>query len=194
MLRELYETESMIWESDPSKDNSIASDYLMSFKIIIDGCRSMVFAQSGYADQAAICAEKCIRDTKTLQARVSYWALPVTLAYSLQVIKTLNNQALFYEGLPLLSMYTGHYPIVNQMIQILSGTNMGVEMPRFSPLGITVPTLLPIVSLPVNSVPQQTPYTPEQPLINGNENPSGSIETKPTPPTLLTSTFNSPHC
>jgi len=93
----------------------------------------MVFAQSGYGDQAAICAEKCIRDSKSLQARISYWALPVTLAYSLQVVKTLNNQALFNEGVPLLSLYADHYPIVNQMVQILSSKNLdsnsGLDLP-----------------------------------------------------------------
>jgi len=124
MLRELDETEAMIWDSEVTKDNSASSDYITSFKIIIDGCRSMVFAQSGYADQASICAEKCIRDNKSLQARVSYWALPVTLAYSLQVVKTLNNQALFNEGIPLLSLYAEHYPIVTQIVQILSTKNL----------------------------------------------------------------------
>jgi len=145
MLRELDETEAMIWESDASKDNQTA-DYITSFKIIIDGCRSMVFAQSGYADQAAICAEKCIRDCKSLQARISYWALPVTLAYSLQVVKTLNNQALFNEGLPLLSLYAEHYPIVNQMVQILSSknleTNPGLDLNLLQGLG-SVPFGLP---------------------------------------------------
>jgi hypothetical protein len=170
MLRELDETESMIWESDASKDNSTASDYIMSFKIIIDGCRSMVFAQSGYADQAVICAEKCIRDTKSLQARVSYWALPVTLAYSLQVVKTLNNQALFNEGLPLLSLYADNYPIVNQMIQILSSKNL--ENNPALDLSLTGLASAPfaIPGVPVSSVSMgvaEMPWFPHQLAIPG---------------------------
>jgi len=151
MLRELDETEAMIWDSEVTKDNNASSDYITSFKIIIDGCRAMVFAQSGYADQASICAEKCIRDSKSLQARVSYWALPVTLAYSLQVVKTINNQALFNEGLPLLSLYAEHYPIVTQIVQILSTKNLeanpsALDLPlqmglNSAPFGIGMPNV-----------------------------------------------------
>eukprot|EP01124_Arcella_intermedia_P020147 TRINITY_DN27660_c0_g1_i1.p1 TRINITY_DN27660_c0_g1~~TRINITY_DN27660_c0_g1_i1.p1 ORF type:complete len:617 (+),score=79.65 TRINITY_DN27660_c0_g1_i1:24-1874(+) len=132
MVKEIEDTENCInWNVEPSKDST--SECLLSYRIIIDGCRGMVYSQFGLADQSLLYAEKCIGECKALQNgqhNIIYWALPVVLAYSLLIAKSLNNGAIFNEGLPLLAPYCVQYPLVHHMMNILKGTFDGpMEVP-----------------------------------------------------------------
>jgi len=89
--------------------------------MIIYGCRSLVLAQFGCKSQALICAEKSIQFAKSLiNQNPIYFAMSLGLAYAVLVCKCLNHTSFFQEGLALLEPYRNYFPIVNEVMAIIT--------------------------------------------------------------------------
>jgi len=121
MLIEFDDTEEVINQEEAKRENdAVYLDYITSYKMIVYGCRSLVLAQCGCKDQALLCAEKSIHYAKNLKHHATYFAMTLGLAYALQVCKCLGNTILSNDGMVILESYRGFYPVVNEIINILS--------------------------------------------------------------------------
>jgi len=120
MLAELEETEDIVLNEEKMVDQSFM-DYINSYKMIIYGCRSLVLAQFGCKSQAKICAEKSIQFAKSfINQNPVYFAMALGLAYAVQVCKFLNHTSVYEEGLALIEPYRNYFPIVNEILAIIT--------------------------------------------------------------------------
>jgi len=124
MLREFDDTDDLIWDTEQrtKQQNPMEgpSDYLFAYKLIIEGCRSLVLAQCGFKEQALASADKCIQFCKILQGRITFWALPLALAYAIQVSGAMNSLLLFQDGLSLLEYFPAYFMFIPPMYHTLT--------------------------------------------------------------------------
>jgi len=101
-------------------EGNINKELLLSYRMIVYGCRSLVLAQCGYKDQALECADKSIQSAKSIKTSVVYFAMALGLTYALQVCKSLGSSNLLNEGMNILDPFRTYYPIVCEIMNILS--------------------------------------------------------------------------
>jgi hypothetical protein len=174
MLREFDDTDDVVWETEQrNKQQNMETppDYLFVYKLITEGCRSLVLAQCGFREQALGCAVKCIQYSKILQGRISFWAIPLALAYAVQVSASLNNLNLFQDGLSLFEYFPHYYGFLPPIYHTLTFRVVAFVPQMQSDQQLQENTLSPDQQQLV-----QTPGIYEQPLFSQTPTPGVSSQ------------------
>jgi len=135
MITELMNTEEIVasYAAQHYSDPLIA-EYANCCYVVIHGCRSIIYAQSGNANNAYVCANKTFEYANLLKGEIVFQLIPLSLAYALKVLLSLGSFPIFEEGMRYLDVYSNCYPVVRSAIKSLKSSSLQTQngLPDFS--------------------------------------------------------------
>jgi len=160
ILEYLLETENLLLQEERTNASQKETEIIRCFKTVVYSSKAFILAMGGRKQEAAVWATFSLR----LCEHVVDGFNPsfISLAYTLQVFKTLGKTQLLNQGLALIPSYSNKYPLAATMLQLLMRSKEPIGSTEISSTEISS-TEISSVESPV-SVPDESHSSDSSPL------------------------------